>query len=591
MATREAMAEIQGKTDNDQQLAQLLVQLQEVPLPGQAQALDAACRQHPELAAELRQLLAVGQIVAGLASSSQDQDPGATIFQPLGKPAQAPGALPRRFAGYDLLEELGRGGMGVVYKAWDPALQRLVAIKMILDGRHASPNDLARFRMEAQAAASLEHPNIVPVHQVGEFEGQAYFCMKYVPGQSLAVRVAAGPLPPPEAARIVALVARAIHHAHEKGILHRDLKPANILLSGEGPGGQKSSSESLAPRQGLATLPPVPLVTDFGLAKRIEEDALLTGTGAILGTPSYMAPEQSLGGLARPGPAADIYALGAILYELLTGRPPFLAATVVETILLVRSEELVRPRSLNPQIDLDLEFICRKCLEKRPEHRYASALDLALDLDAYLHGEPVSARSSSLVYFINRLFRETHHALVLENWGLLWIMQSAMIMLLCAVTTALHASGVDRHWPFLALWSFGLVIWAWIFWNLRRRLGPVTFVERQIAHAWAAGVVASIGVFWVEVFLDLPVLTLTPVLAIAAAMVFLVKAGTLSGWFYVAAAFTFVAALPMVVVGPTWGPLIFGAVSSVGFLVPGIKYFRLRLRDSKTRIPTPFTSP
>jgi serine/threonine-protein kinase len=270
----------------------------------------------------------------------------------------------------------------------------------------------------------------------------------------------------------------------------------------------------------------------------------------------------------------------------LTGRPPFLAASAVETLLLVRSEEPVRPRALNPQIDVDLEFICRKCLEKRPEHRYASAKKLADDLEAFLSGEPVSARSSSLVYFFSRLLRETHHAPVLENWGLLWMWHSLTIFLLCAVTSAMHYAGsagywpiLTEHWPYMALWSICLVAWAAFFWYLRRRGGPVTFVERQIAHAWGAGVIASIGIFAVEIQLGLPVLTLTPVLAIAAGMVFLVKAGTLSGWFYIAAALSFAGAIPMAYLGPPWSPLVFGAISAVGFFVPGLKYYRQRLRS------------
>jgi len=191
----------------------------------------------------------------------------------------------------------------------------------------------------------------------------------------------------------------------------------------------------------------------------------------------------------------------------------------------------------------------------------------------------VSARSSSLVYFFTRLLRETHHAPVLENWGLLWIWHSLKIFALCAVTSWMHYSGIDEHWPYMAMWSIGLVAWGMIFWNLRRRGGPVTFVERQIAHAWGAGVVASIGIFIIEIFLKLPVLTLTPILSIAAGMVFLVKAGTLSGWFYIAAALCFLGAVPMAFLGPTWSPLLFGALSAIGFFVPGLKYYRQRLRS------------
>jgi serine/threonine-protein kinase len=317
-------------------------------------------------------------------------------------------------------------------------------------------------------------------------------------------------------------------------------------------------------------------VTDFGLAKRVEGGESLTGTGAIVGTPSYMAPEQTEGKPATV--ASDVYTLGAILYEMLTGRPPFLAASVVETLLLVRSEEPVRPRLLNPQIDTDLELICRKCLEKRPRHRYAGAADLARDLEAFLAGEPVSARESSLHYFIARIFRDTHQAPVLENWGFLWIVHSLKLLLLCALTSGLYAVGVRDHLTYLLVWSVSLIAWGVFFWHWRKWGGPVTFVERQLAHAWAAGVVASIGTFIVEVILGLDALSLTPVLAVAAGMVFLFEAGMLSGEFYFYAGLCFALAAVMAWLGPPLSPLLLGVAAAVGFLVPGWKYYRRRQR-------------
>ncbi len=506
---------------------------------------------HPDLIDEIRQLLAVGQIVEGLAMTSG----ATTVALRKSSPPIASSPLPRPFDRFELVEELGRGGMGVVYKAWDPELQRHVALKMILRGQHASPEDVARFRQEAKSAAGLTHPNIIPVYHVGECEGQAFFCLKFIAGPTLAKVVADGPLPQRQAAEILRDIARAVQHAHEHGVMHRDLKPSNVLLDDQ--------------RR--------PLVTDFGLAKRLVGDPSITGTGAILGTPSYMAPEQAEAN-GTPSPASDIYSLGAILYELLTGRPPFLASSPVDTLLLVRSEEAVRPKLLNPNIDLDLELICRKCLEKTPSHRYPSAAALATDLDAFLMGEPVSARTSSVVYLVTRFFRDTHNAPVLENWGLLWMWHSLALLLLCVVTGGLYHFGETRHLTYLLLWSIGLVVWGTIFWNLRRRGGPVTFVEREIAHAWAAGVIASIGVFIIEVQLKLDVLTLTPVLAITAGMIFLVKAGTLSGGFYVAAAASFLIALPMAMVGPPWSPVMFGVVSALAFFIPGMKYYKQRKR-------------
>jgi predicted Ser/Thr protein kinase len=539
-------------TDREERLAAVLDSLAARQHAGHAVDWVALRNEHPDLVDEVRQLLAVGQIVEVMAKSSGHT----TVAQTKPTLAPAPSApLPRPFDRFELVEELGRGGMGVVYKAWDPELQRHVALKMILRGPHASPDDLARFRQEAKAAAGLAHPNIIPVYHVGEAGGQAFFCLKFIDGPTLAEVVADGPLPQQQAAEIVRDIARAVQHAHEHGVLHRDLKPSNVLLDEQ--------------RQ--------PLVTDFGLAKRFAGDPSITGTGAILGTPSYMAPEQA-DAAGNPSPASDIYSLGAILYELLTGRPPFLASSPVDTLLLVRSEEAVRPKLLNPKIDLDLELICRKCLEKAPAHRYASAAALANDLDAFLRGEPVSARTSSIVYLVTRFFRDTHNAPVLENWGVLWMWHSLALLLLCGVTGVLYHFGETRHLTYLLLWSVGLLVWGAAFWNLRRRGGPVTFVEREIGHAWAAGVIASIGVFIIEVQLHLPVLTLTPIMAITAGMVFLVKAGTLSGGFYFAAAASFAIAVPMAMIGPPWSPVLFGVVSALSFFIPGMKYYRQRKR-------------
>ncbi|MCI0683110.1 MAG: serine/threonine protein kinase [Gemmataceae bacterium] len=543
-------------SDRDARLALLLEKTAQRQQAGQAVDWAALRREHPDLADELRQLLAVGDVMQGLGAAA------ATISQASAQPLPTtPFTLPATFGDFELQKELGRGGMGVVYKAWDRKLERHVALKMILRGAQATSSDLARFRHEAGAAAALNHPNIVPVYQVGDCDGQPYFVMKLVAGQTLAGVVKAGPLPPRRAATYVLAIAQAVSHAHANGVLHRDLKPSNILIDG---GDQ-------------------PLVTDFGLAKRVEGGESLTRTGAILGTPSYMAPEQAEARARQIGPGIDVYSLGAILYELLTGRPPFLAASPVETLMLVCTEEPVRPRALNPRIDADLELICGKCLEKRPEHRYPDAAGLARDLQAFLDGEPVSARSSSLIYFVSRLFRETHHAPVLENWGVLWMWHSLQVIVLCAVTSLLHFSGVDTHLAYMALWGVGVGVWAVIFWNLRRRGGPVTFVERQIAHAWGAAVVGSMGVFIIEVLLGLPVLELSPVLAVLAGFVFTVKAGTLSGWFYPAAAVSYLVAVPMAVVGPPWSPMLFGIVSALSFFIPGLYYDRQRRAAIKLR--------
>jgi WD40 repeat protein len=287
-----------------------------------------------------------------------------------------------RIGPYKLMQKIGEGGMGTVWRAEQPSLDRTVALKLVRAGIEASPAELQRFRGEAEAVAHLDHPHIVPVYEVGEDQGRHYFSMKLVEGGSLAQAVQGGGWPVAgkeagrRAARLVARVARAVHHAHQRGILHRDLKPANVLL--EWRAGDVS--------------PPMPYVSDFGLARRVERDSGLTQSGMIVGTPAYVAPEQASGRRDGVTVAADVYGLGAILYELLSGRPPFQGSSVLETLLLVREAEPARPATFNPAVDRDLETICLKCLRKEPGRRYASAAGLADDLDRWLKGEPIVAR-------------------------------------------------------------------------------------------------------------------------------------------------------------------------------------------------------
>lgn len=314
--------------------------------------------------------------------------------------------------GYELLDVVGRGGMGVVYRARQVGLKRIVALKMILAGGHAGETHLARFRAEAESAARLQHPNIVQVYEVGESGGFPFFSQEFMEGGTLSQRLSGAPQPARPAAELLALLADAIDYAHQKGVVHRDLKPANILLttntvrprdehSGQS-GSQHSTSRSKSSgsnvlSQELAYRFGLPKIGDFGLAKQLDDQSGRTESGAILGTPSYMAPEQADGRTREIGPAADTYALGAILYELLTGRPPFRGESSLETLEQVRTQEPVAPRYLQPKTPTDLETICLKCLRKEQAHRYGSAGDLAADLRAFLEGRPISARRAGVV--------------------------------------------------------------------------------------------------------------------------------------------------------------------------------------------------
>ena len=308
--------------------------------------------------------------------------------------------------GYDILAELGRGGMGVVYKARHVTLNRVVALKMMLSGAHAGATELARFRSEARAVARLQHPHIVQIFEVGEHAGLPFFALEFLEAGSLAGRLDGTPWADRRAAELVRKLAAAVQHAHEHGIVHRDLKPANVLLLADG----------------------APKVADFGLAKGVERDGERTQTGAIIGTPNYMAPEQARAAAAEVGPRTDVYALGVILYELLTGRVPFLCATTRDTLEQVREQNPVPPRQQQPKISRDLETICLKCLEKRPEDRYATARDLADDLGRFLAGEPITARPLSVTTLVRRAFAFSRLDVSFRRWAAFAFLLGGVVM-------------------------------------------------------------------------------------------------------------------------------------------------------------------
>jgi WD40 repeat protein/tRNA A-37 threonylcarbamoyl transferase component Bud32 len=413
---------------------------------GQAPDRRELLARHPDLADELAAFFANKDDFVRLAEplgptaprhcegkgpgfAGTDATTGAATLAPEECPAQPVGTKVQYFGDYELLGEIAHGGMGIVYKARHRRLNRVVALKTILTGLLASPADVQRFHIEAEAAANLDHPNIVPIYEVGVHEGQHYFSMRLIDGSNLAQAVSSGQWAvgskeaERRAAAVLAPVARAVHYAHQCGILHRDLKPANILLQGRAEGANA----------------PVPHITDFGLAKRGYGEpgvsapaAALTQTGAIVGTPSYMAPEQASGQKALTT-AADVYSLGAILYELLTGRPPFRAETPLDILLQVVEREPARPRTLNPHVDRDLETICLKCLEKEPARRYASAEALAEDCEQWLAGEPISARPVGPVQRVWRWSRRNPALAAASGLALLALLATVVTLAVAVV--------------------------------------------------------------------------------------------------------------------------------------------------------------
>lgn len=431
-------------------IADYLEQTRAGQLPDRQQLLD----RHPELADELQAFFANrDQTGAGsedittaplrTPSNSVPMDANtfasfktgvedATVLYTGSRTGQA-GNIPHResggryFGDYELLEEIARGGMGVVYKARQVKLNRIVALKMILAGHLASDEDVQRFYTEAQAAANLDHPGIVPIFEVGQHEGQHFFSMGFVDGQSLAARLDAGALASREAADLAKKIAEAVAFAHEHGIVHRDLKPANVLLDHDGE----------------------PVIADFGLAKQIGDDSSMTCTGQILGTPAYMPPEQAAGRVRELTETVDVYAIGAILYALLTGRPPFEAESPLDTLVQVLESETTLPTKVDHRVPRPLELICMRCLEKQPSDRYPSALALAQDLDRFLQDEPVEARPADLWQRVRRWSRR-QPALVAHLAGLIMIITILQVTYLRIGTDLPYHL---RHTGVLVLWG------------------------------------------------------------------------------------------------------------------------------------------
>jgi serine/threonine protein kinase len=480
---------------------------------------------------------------------------------------------PERFFGnYELLAEVARGGMGVVYRARQVGLNRTVALKMILAGKLADGDEVVRFRTEAEAAARLSHPNIVAVHEVGEVQGRHFFSMDFIEGTSLAQRLTRGPLSGRDAARYVLKIAKAVHYAHRQDILHRDIKPSNIMLDAEDE----------------------PRITDFGLAKRLgDHDSGQTRTGAILGTPSYMAPEQAQGRTRDLGPACDIYSLGAMLYELLTGRPPFRAETPIDTVMQVIHNDPVPATLLNPNIDKDLETICHKCLEKDPALRYPTAEALAQDLQSFLDGNSITARSFNVIDRLTRMLDRSQHDADFTTW-------SAMVLWMAGIVGLQHAliflfmSVEAPRWLILSARTLEFVLLGCLFWYNRRksRLLPTTSAERELWTIWigyffaVGATVAATRLVRAMNFIDptdhaplhLEELLPYPFLAILSGLAFFVMGNNYWGRCY-ALGVGFFALACFMPFWLNWAPLAYGvywslALTMVGFHLRGFSYRR-----------------
>ncbi len=449
----------------------------------------------------------------------------------------------RRFGDYEILEEIARGGMGVVYKARQISLSRDVAIKMILSGDLADESDIRRFRIEAEAAANLQHPNIVGIYEVGQQDGQHYFSMELVAGENLSQINRKGPLPPKQAARYVQQIAAAIDYAHRHGVTHRDIKPSNVLID------DKDQAR----------------VTDFGLAKRLECDQQLTASHQIVGTAPYMAPEQVAGSRDRVGPASDIYSIGALFYELLTRQPPFRGRTVLETLEQIREHDPKPPRQINPRTPRELEMICLKCLEKNPDKRYRSAQELADDLERFLAGDSISISGPNLLDRLLCTLGRGHHDVEFRTWANMlfhfaWIVFAANFLAFLVVGK-LH---VPR--PLVWLATFRAVEFAGmalVFWLYRADwYPPQGKPARQLWALWLGYVAGSLTLFLVDYGMAPPDRAFEywmeyPRLAILSSLGFVMMGSSYWGYCYgIGVGFLLLALiLPL---DPSLAPLLFG---------------------------------
>ncbi len=493
-------------------------------LPASLPALRA---EFPAAAAELEAFFAAEDALAALPPPAEPRD-------------EAPAAL----GDYEILGELGRGGMGVLYRAREKGLDREVALKRLKHGPRATPEEVRRFRNEARAAARLRHPHLMPILALVELPDELVLAMPLAEGADLKRRLEDGPLPPREAARLLHAVALAMAHAHGQGVVHRDLKPSNILLDARGE----------------------PLVADFGLAKVFDADGSLTGVGEIVGTPAYMAPEQAAGDRAAVGPLADIHALGATLFALLVGQPPFQADNAVATLLLVRTQEAPPPSLLNRALPRALDAIVLKCLRKRPEERYASAAALAEDLRRFLDGSPVAALEARWLERWTLALARTRHDEQLHGWsgGL-----SIFAGLIGGAHAALEAlAATDRAGPAVRWAVRGALLAAWLglLWRWRRTLAATNAFERGVWAMWSGYFAAMLVAETALGLCGRPRGEFLGAEALLAGMGFVALGGSVWGGCYMLGA-GFLGLAPALWFGLPWPDLAFGAAWAVALLL------------------------